>query len=395
MRLLKTSVAVACALTSAMACAQSSVTLYGIVDAGVGYVSNINGAHAWQATQGKAGSDRWGLRGTEDLGGGLSALFTLENGFNGMNGTLGQGGRLFGRQAFVGLAYKPVGTITMGRQYDPLADLVAPYFGPGFWSTSAHIGDNDNLNQFFRVNNSIKFKSSTFYGFTADGIYAFSNQAAGGGGTGFGNNRAWALALNYTNGPLSLGGGYFVIDHPNATNNTSGAVGGASTSNGDDYSTVFFYGIDGGVRRQRIVAAGVSYAFAAVTAGFGYSQSDINYNDGAERRFNNYDANVRYQVTPALQLIGVYAFTDGHATNLPGAPSNDLHPKWHQFTLAGTYSLSKRTDLYVSAIYQKSVGDASTLVNGQYRNIASITYAGGASGSASQLAVFTGVRHRF
>lgn len=390
------SVAVLGALSAgaSQAMAQSSVTLYGLVDAGLGYVSNLNGAHAWQATSGKASGSRFGLRGTEDLGGGLSAVFTLENGFSATNGTLGQAGRMFGRQAFVGLSSNKVGTLTIGRQYDAIADLVAPVFGPGFWSTSAHIGDNDNLNQFFRLNNTVKFRSIPFYGISVEGVYSFSNQASGSGGTGFGNNRAWALSANYVNGPFTIGAGYLQLDHPNAISNTSGAVGGASSSNGDDYSSVFFYGMDGGVRRQRIFAAGTNYALGKAIAGFGYSLSDIQYNDGARRRLNNYDANLRYQVTPSVLIVGVYAFTDGHATNLPGASSDSLHPKWHQFTLGVDYLLSKRTDVYVSAVYQKAVGDASTLVNGEYRTVASIVYAG-TSSSASQTAVFTGIRHRF
>lgn len=390
------SVVVAGALSAAAAhaSAQGSVTLYGLVDAGLGYVSNLNGAHAWQATTGKASGSRFGLRGTEDLGGGLSAVFTLENGFNANNGGLGQAGRLFGRQAFVGVSAKEIGTLTIGRQYDAIADLVAPLFGPGFWSTSAHIGDNDNLNQFFRLNNTVKFRSAAFHGFSFDGVYSFSNQAAGTAGAGFGNNRAWSLAANYVSGPFSIGAGYLQLDRPNAASNTGGAVGGASTSNGDDYGSVFFYGMDGGVRRQRIFAAGTSYVFGSVTVGAGYSLSDIQYNDGARRRLDNYEANVRYLITPSVQLIGVYAFTDGHATELPGASSASLHPKWHQFTVGVDYLLSKRTDVYLSAVYQRATGDASTLVNGAYRTVASIVYAG-TSSSASQTAVFTGIRHRF
>lgn len=195
---------VALGLAGTNAHAQSSVTLYGIIDAGIGYVSNLNGAHVWQATASKGSGDRFGLRGSEDLGGGLSALFTLENGFSGMNGTLGQAGRMFGRQAFVGLSYKPIGTVTLGRQYDVLADLVAPYSGPGFWNTSAHIGDNDNLNQFFCLNNSVKVASTRIFGVAVEGLYAFSNQAYGANGAGFGTNRAWAVAANYVNGPFRL-----------------------------------------------------------------------------------------------------------------------------------------------------------------------------------------------
>lgn len=374
--------------------AQSSVTLYGVVDDGFGYVSNVGGGRAFQQESGRGSTERWGLRGTEDLGGGLAALFVIENGFTSNNGQTGMAGREFGRQSYVGLSQDGVGTITLGRQYDPLADLVAEYSGPGFWNVSAHVGDNDNLNQFFRLNNAVKIRSATWRGLTAEALYAFSNQASTTNGGGFANNRAWALAANYVNGPLSFGGGYFVIDNPNSTTNTSGAVGGASTTNGDDYSSTFFYGIDGGVLRQRIAAGGTKYTYGLVTGGFEYSHSALDYADGSSRKFNNFDFNLRYQVTPTVLVLGAYTYTDGTATNLPGATSDELKPKWHQFTLAGVYSLSRRTSLYLTGIYQKSVGDGTTLVNGSYRNIASIAYAGSSS-SNSQLAVYAGITHKF
>src|ERR1700754_65523 len=88
--------------------AQSSVTLYGIVDAGLIYSNNVakGSAHGalFQATSGEINGSRFGLRGAEDLGGGLKAIFVLENGFNVENGKLGQDNKLFGRQAFVGLS---------------------------------------------------------------------------------------------------------------------------------------------------------------------------------------------------------------------------------------------------------------------------------------------------
>src|SRR5262245_38630711 len=95
--------------------AQSSVTLYGVIDAGLIYVNNVNGAHQYAAQAGWYQGNRWGLYGTEDLGGGYQAIFRLESGFSVQTGALGQGGALFGRQAYVGLA-SPYGTVTLGRQ---------------------------------------------------------------------------------------------------------------------------------------------------------------------------------------------------------------------------------------------------------------------------------------
>ena len=80
----------------AAAHAQSSVTLHGLIDNGISYVSNQRGHSAVFASTGNIVGDRWGVTGGEDLGGGLKAIFKLENGFTGTNGTLQQGGRLFG-----------------------------------------------------------------------------------------------------------------------------------------------------------------------------------------------------------------------------------------------------------------------------------------------------------
>ncbi|AOI90722.1 porin [Burkholderia pseudomultivorans] len=375
--------------------AQSSVTLYGLVDAGLAYTNNQGGARNIQQTSGKLSGSRWGLKGVEDLGDGVKAVFTLESGFRPSDGGLGQGGRLFGRSAYVGLGKTGIGTLTFGRQYEPITDLVAAYAGPGFWSPATHVGDNDNLNQSFRINNAVKFRSDTIAGFTADVLYAFSNQANGGAGTGFSNNNAWGVAANYVNGPLSAGAGYVRLNHPNATSNTSGAVGGATSTTGNDYGGAFFYGLNGGVRTQQIAVVGGNYALGAATLGLAWSHTQLDYVDGSSRKFNNYDVNARYQLTPSATLIGVYTFTDGRASGLPGTGGQTLKPRWHQFTLGFDYALSKRTDLYLSAIYQLAAGDPSTATAGGYRAIASIANIGSASSTNRQVAVVSGIRVKF
>jgi predicted porin len=192
-----------------------------------------------------------------------------------------------------------------------------------------------------------------------------------------------------------VGGGYVVLNHPDTTSNTSGAVGGATTTSGDDYSGAFFYGLNGGVQRQQIAVAGGNYVFGPATVGLAYSHTQLDYNDGSTRKFNNYDANLRYLVSPALTLIGVYTFTDGRANGLAGTNGQTLKPRWHQFTLGVDYSLSKRTDLYLSGVYQLAVGDASTRVGSGYQKIAAIADAGTASSTNRQVAVFSGLRVKF
>ncbi|MGF6541931.1 putative porin [Paraburkholderia youngii] len=144
------------------AAAQSAVALYGIVDAGITYRSNertgntgtSQGHSNVAVTSGNLSGSRWGLRGKEELGNGLAAIFVLEDGFDITNGTEGQGGRLFGRQAFVGLADKQYGSLTMGRQYTSLDDFVGPVAPvSAIGGFGAHPGDIDDLDQTTRVDN--------------------------------------------------------------------------------------------------------------------------------------------------------------------------------------------------------------------------------------------------
>src|SRR5258708_2326440 len=92
--------------------AQSNVTLYGAIDNGLDYTSNMAGKISYQALSSVKWGSRVGFLGREDLGGGEAAIFTIENGFSGTTGVLQQGGLLFGRQAFVGLS-GPWGTFTL------------------------------------------------------------------------------------------------------------------------------------------------------------------------------------------------------------------------------------------------------------------------------------------
>ncbi len=87
-------------LAAPSAFAQSSVTLYGVLDEGIDYTNNAGRGAVWEMASGYAQGSRWGLKGSEDLGGGMKAVFQLENGFDVSSGRLGQGGRMFGRQAY-------------------------------------------------------------------------------------------------------------------------------------------------------------------------------------------------------------------------------------------------------------------------------------------------------
>jgi len=192
---------------------QSSVTLYGIIDAGFNYQSNANGGRLFAMTSGVNQGSRFGLVGSEDLGAGLKAIFRLENGFDVTNGRLGQGGLMFGRQAYVGLS-NTYGTVTFGRQYDALTEFVGQYSVSNQWGgyISAHPGDLDNFNYSFRSNNAVKFRSADYAGFSFGGTYSLGGIAGD-----VTRNQIWSVGAGYTRGPLSLGVAYLNARNPNTS----------------------------------------------------------------------------------------------------------------------------------------------------------------------------------
>ncbi|MDR3099364.1 MAG: porin, partial [Paraburkholderia sp.] len=184
--------------------AQSSVTLYGVIDEGLNYTNNVHGGKVYEVQSGYVQGSRFGFKGTEDLGGGLSAIFQLENGYNLSNGKLGQGGLMFGRQAYVGLSSVTYGALTLGRQYDSVVDYLAQTTANGRWGGSifSHPYDNDNTDNSFRVNNTAKYTSPVLAGFRFGGTYSFSND------TNFANNRQYSVGAQYTNGGLLIAAAY-------------------------------------------------------------------------------------------------------------------------------------------------------------------------------------------
>jgi len=170
------------ALLSAAACAasashaQSSVTLYGVIDTGVEYVTNVGPKKSSSVHMPSLTSSlpsQWGLRGKEDLGGGLSAVFVLESGFAPSQGTLNQGGRLFGRQAYAGLSGQ-WGTLTLGRQYSQIfwAVLTGDTLAPNIYAAA----DLDPYLTQPRVDNAIAY-TFTSSGLTVGVTYSLGRDA--------------------------------------------------------------------------------------------------------------------------------------------------------------------------------------------------------------------------
>jgi predicted porin len=379
---------VALAVTAAFALpafAQSSITLYGVIDEGINYTSNAGDKSAYQLESGYAQGSRWGLKGSEDLGSGLKAMFDLENGFDVNSGGLQEGGRIFGRQAFVGLTAANYGTLTLGRQYDSVVDYLAPTTANGNWGgyLLSHPYDNDNTDNSFRVNNTVKYMSPSFAGLQFGGTYSFSNE------TGFANNRTYSLGGQYTNGGLLVGAAYLDANNPGLTTDGSIAT--------DDANFIS--------ERLRIFGGGINYTFGAATVGFAYSNTNVGQPSATDTsvyvgaitppnggtltalKFQNFEVNGKYQFTPAF-FVGVqYVYT---AATMDATSGNE-NPKYHTFGLMADYNLSKRTNFYFQAAYQKVAGDKTdTVLDDAY-----IPGAAGASSSSNQVTVRAAIRHQF
>jgi predicted porin len=369
---------------SGLAHAQSSVTLYGLIDVGVLYANNTGGHSLTQMSSGNINGSRWGLRGTEDLGGGLQALFVIESGYSLNNGKLGQGGDLFGRQAYVGLSSSSLGTLTIGRQYDSLTDYPGPFEAANQWMPyfGAHPGDLDNLNGTNRINNTVKFKSLSYGGFSFGGMYSLGGVAGQ-----FTRNQIWALGAAYKSGPVALGVAYLNVRDPNYSLYGNNALSSTTASN---VTNRVFSGY-ASAKTQQVIAAGGSYTFGLATVGATYSNTQFRSigsesglsatNIGGTAMFHNAELNFRYQLTPAWLLGAAYDYTKGYGVN--GAT-------YHQGMFGTTYFLSKRTDVYAAAIYQHASGTDSTGA-AAVANLNGLT----ASSTANQVLGIVGMRHRF
>ncbi|MGC2967732.1 porin [Paraburkholderia aspalathi] len=363
--------------------AQNTVTLYGLIDEGFDYTNNVKGGKVYELQSGYAQGSRWGLKGTEDLGGGLKAVFQIESGFDVNNGKLAQGGLGFGRQAYVGVASNQFGTVTLGRQYDSLVDYLAQTTANGNWGgyLFSHPYDNDNTDNTFRVNNTVKYTSPSFAGLQFGGTYSFSND------TNFANNRQYSAGAQYATGGLLLAAAYLQANNPSAT------AGGAINNGGDENFVA---------KRLRVFGAGINYTFGSATVGFAYTNTNadqplssgyvgaITPVGGAtlsSLRFNNFEVNAKYQFTPALYVGAAYTYT---RTSF-NATSGQLHPNYHSAGLMADYNLSKRTDVYVQGAYQHAGGDKT----GTVLDVAYVPGAAAVSSTSNQFVLRAAIRHKF
>jgi predicted porin len=371
--------------------AQSSVTLYGLIDAGITYVNASKTATGgtgklFKFDDGVARANRFGLRGTEDLGGGLKAIFVLENGFSVANGRLGQGGALFGRQAYAGLTKGDIGSLTFGRQYSFSTDYLGKNYSTGHLTVAGnygyHVNDIDQL-LLSRINNAVKFSSANFAGFTFGAMYGFSNQAgafAGAPGTGTaaagGSPRTYSFGLNYAAGPFGLGAAYTDIRFPSQSTPAFPTL----------LANVDPAGIGGQVRDLRTFGVGSRYLFGAATLWALWTNTRLEALTSAATTYSAYEAGGKYAFTSALTGSLGYTYTK---------LSNSFSGHWNQVDASVDYALSKHTDVYLLGIYQKASGNNNgTPLQAQIGTSTSFLNTSG-SGSNTQVAVRVGIYRKF
>lgn len=363
--------------------AQSSVTLYGVIDEGLDYTNNVGSGHVYELSSGYAQGSRWGLRGVEDLGGGTKAILQLENGFDVNSGRAAQGGRMFGRQAYVGIERERFGTVTLGRQYDSVVDYLAPTTANGNWAgyLFAHPYDNDNTDNSFRVSNAVKYASPQMAGFRFGGAYGFSND------TNFANNRQYSVGGSYANGGLLIGAAYLQADGPGTS--ATGAIAA------NDASFI--------AERMRVFGAGINYTIGLATLGFAYTNTEYRNPSGNgyiggvplaapgvtlnALKYQNFEVNGKYQFTPGFFAGAQYVYT----METYDASSGNVKPRIHSVGLMADYFLSKRTDVYVQGAYQKVTGDSTNSVLDQ----AFIPGTQAPSSTGNQLVMRVALRHAF
>ncbi|WP_322013858.1 porin [Paraburkholderia sp. J12] len=360
--------------------AQSSVTLYGAVDDGFTFTNNQGGSKNYQLSNGALGSSKWGILVNEDLGGGLHTVARLENGFDINSGELGNDGRLFGRQAYVGLG-GGFGTLTLGRQYDLVADALMPMAATlKFAGTLAtHAADVDNIWGDYPLSNVIKYNSPVIHGFKASGLFSLGGVAGA-----FSDNRTEAVSLGYSDSALAASAVFSRINNPATALYYASSIPQSGSTFSNPITNPTFSGYVS-ARTLQTAGAGLNYKLGGATIGAVYT--NVRFEDvvptsstpfSGTASFNNYEINGTYLFTPALTVGVGYTYTKAETA------------KYNQINFGTEYQLSKRTGLYATAVWEHASGTDST-GKPATAALAFIT----PSSTPNQVAVRVGVRHVF
>ncbi|WP_414447369.1 porin [Burkholderia sp. 22PA0099] len=298
----------------------SSVMLYGVVDVNVEYLSHASaqGGSLFRMNSGGIHNSRWGVRGSEDLGGGNAAWFVLESGFNSNDGTQATAGTLFNRTSAVGLSNRTFGSLSFGLQYTPMYDVLLRYDPMQFSPQYTWFPTTGSSNDFaFRARNSnmIKYVGS-FAGITAIAGYSF-----GGDPTSFQSSAAYGAGLDYDGGTFGVGVAY---DYRNGAINTTG-----NFTKSRNLSIAFRQDIGRG----------------QLLAGYEHFLTNPATTKTASSAQALFFGGVRYPLARNLKVTAAYYYdqdkTPGNSNTWMGV-------------LSTQYALSKRTSLYATVAYAQA-----------------------------------------
>ena len=365
-----------CAFTS-IACAQSSVTLYGVVDAGLSYTHRGNSFdkvmdyNSFGLAYGMQSGNRFGLKGVEDLGQGNRLTFQLENGFDLGNGTLEQDKRLFGRQAWFGVENDSWGYARIGRQYNFATDYFGAIdpFNLGFGQAS--MGSAFGTTDMYRMSNAIKYQSPVMSGFQFGAGYSFANGESAkywnpgsntytNGTTGYNyvtsnNNRQITLGAKYASGPLYIAASFDKVYGANSSLNDSGA---------DPYAWNIGASYDFNVVKLA-VAYGQTRDGVISGEGDGMTGPSSPYWEGgtgvvgfdSRRKSNSILAGLTVPINAGSRAFAswTYKMNEQDLGGLTLASNNQS-----AYSLGYAYDFTKRTNMYAFVSYMNNVNGSET-----------------------------------
>ncbi|MBQ5942324.1 MULTISPECIES: porin [unclassified Massilia] len=318
--------------------AQSNVQVYGVMDAAIA-IEDTDAPGEDRRTvinSGNQSSSRLGFRGTEDLGNGLKALFNIEAGVALDTGAADS--TLFGRRAVVGLQGN-FGTVTVGREYSPIAAVAAAtdILGQGMFGSNLSAFGSNRLTR--RLANSVNYKSNALSGFVVNAAYSTGEKSVDPSGDLMG------VSVEYKTGGLYLGGGYHVFER---------------LASGDDKEW----------------AAGAGYAFGPVEIKGNYLVADP---EGANNEYKNANLGASYAMGPSKFFLNFQQ------------QKLETGAKGKTVSLAYTYALSKRTNIYTTYAQLRNNGRGVFGINSSSTSVAPPSTALGADPSVFSL----GLRHTF
>jgi predicted porin len=333
------------------ASAQSSVTLYGILDGGLRYqqvsLSSGDSANNSGLAYGQQSGNRWGMKGVESLGNGNNAIFMIESGFDLGNGTSQQGGRLFGRQSWMGIENNAWGQVRIGRMLnlttDFLVNAVDP-FGAGFGQLNmGHAFASGNT---VRMDNTLMYKTPTMSGFQAGLGYSFATGLSSNGGTtGYGfatsnNTRELTVGAKYANGPLYAAASYEKAYAAESSTQNGQSVNNWNIAGSYDFK-VLKLAVGYGQTRDGFWAGsgagGTGATISTLPSGNSYA---LEFAPGVG--YNSYIVGATVPVNAVSRVLLSWTMI---------APNSNLKDAYNaknqnSYNLAYTYDFTKRTNLY-------------------------------------------------